>query len=86
MTDQPTEPELPRHLRKPNLQRIEASEYLYLKHGWKVAPATLAKKVTEGGGPPFYKVNRSPLYPRAELDRWALEKLGRLRTSSSDEG
>ncbi|MFZ6762123.1 hypothetical protein [Pseudoroseomonas sp. WGS1072] len=86
MTDQPAEPRLTGSLRNPNLRRWEASEYLYLTRGWKIAPATLAKLVTEGGGPPFFKVNRTPLYPKVELDRWADEKLGKLRTSSSDAG
>lgn len=74
---------LPPHLRKPRLRRPEASEYLELAHGLVVAPATLAKYVTVGGGPAFQKSNRSPLYPKDELDRWAVERLGKIMRNSS---
>ena len=66
---------LPPSLRKPRLRRWEAAEYLKLVHGIEVAPATLAKWVTVGGGPEFQKVNRTPLYPTVALDSWATEKL-----------
>ncbi|MCJ2033166.1 hypothetical protein [Methylobacterium sp. J-068] len=66
---------LPSHLRKPRLRRWEAAEYLKLVHGIEVAPATLAKWVTVGGGPSYEKVNRTPLYPTAGLDAWVVEKL-----------
>jgi hypothetical protein len=74
---------LPAHLRKPRLRRTEAAEYLLLAHGITVAAATLAKYVSVGGGPAFAKVNRTPLYRREELDRWAAEKLGEERSSSA---
>lgn len=63
--------DLPRHLRKPRLNRREASEYLELEHGIIRAPVTLASLACRGGGPKYQKVNRSPLYPRDELDAWA---------------
>lgn len=71
----PAGPCLPRHLRKPRLRRWEASEYLREVHGIEVAPATLAKWVTVGGGPPYEKMNRTPLYSTAALDTWAASKL-----------
>lgn len=75
---------LPSHLRKPRLRRWEASEYLRLVHGIEVAPATLAKWVTVGGGPAYEKVNRTPLYATTGLDRWASEKLtAPVRNSSA---
>lgn len=67
---------LPSHLRKVRYRRTEASEYLEKMHGIPVAPATLAKWASIGGGPAYQKVNRTPLYPRDELDAWATEKLG----------
>ena len=76
--------ELPPELRKPRLRRSEASRYLELAHGVKVAPATLAKLATVGGGPPYHKFGRWPLYPVPELDRYACERLGALVRSSSD--
>ena len=76
--------DLPTHLQKPRLRRWEASEYMAFVHGFTVAPATLAKLASVGGGPGFHRVGRIPLYPRDELDRWAGEKLGRMVMSTSD--
>lgn len=78
------EPCLPPHLRKPRLRRDEAVEYLKLKHGIDRSVATLAKWAVMGIGPRYQKVNRSPLYPTAELDTWADEALGDLRNSTSE--
>ncbi|MDI3308528.1 MAG: DNA-binding protein [Acetobacteraceae bacterium] len=75
---------LPPHLRKPRLRRAEASEYLLHAHGLPVAVATLAKWATIGGGPGFQKAGATPLYPREELDRWAMERLGKLVRSTSE--
>ena len=75
---------LPPHLSIPCLRRVEASDYLLRKFGLRIAPATLAKLASTGGGPPFHKAGTTPLYPRTELDRWAIERLGRLRRSTSD--
>jgi hypothetical protein len=77
-------PELPKHLQKPRLRRWEASEYMAFAHGLTIAPATLAKLASIGGGPGFHRVGRIPLYPRDELDRWATEKLGRMLMSTSE--
>jgi hypothetical protein len=77
---------LPLALRKPRLRRWEASEYLEVVHGLVIAPATLAKWASIGGGPRFHKSLRTPLYPTAELDLWAVDRLGGLRNSTSDEG
>lgn len=70
--------------KKQILRRDEASEYLRETYSIRCAPATLAKMVSTGGGPRYHKVNRSPLYPVAELDAWAQHRLGLLRSSSSD--
>lgn len=88
-TFRPETPELylPPALRKPRLRRWEAAEYLELVHGVTVAPATLAKYASVGGGPAFNKgASRTPLYPVAELDRWAVERMGKLIRSTSDMG
>lgn len=84
----PATPELclPPALRKPRLRRWEASQYLELVHGINYAPATLAKLASVGGGPTYQKNLRTPLYPRDELDAWALARLGKLRRSTSDAG
>ncbi len=64
--------------RPPRLRRWEASAYLENVHGLRVAPATLAKLASIGGGPGFHKDHRVPLYSVEELDRWAKERLGPL--------
>lgn len=81
------EPCLPSALRKPRLRRWEAAEYLKLMHGIEVAPATLSKWATIGGGPVFQKINRTPVYPKCGengLDDWAVRKLGVPRSSTSE--
>ena len=77
-------PAIPMQLRKPRLRRREASEYLAFAHGITFAPTTLAKLACVGGGPSFHKAGRWPLYPIAELDRWANARLGRLVSSTSE--
>jgi hypothetical protein len=77
---------LPPRLRKPNLTGAELSEYFMTKFGMRVAPATLAKLRSVGGGPRFFKASCTPLYPTTEADEWALARLGALRASTSDRG
>ena len=73
-------------VRKPRLRRFEVPDHLERVHGLTIANATLAKLATLGGGPPFFKAGRVPLYPIPELDAWAIARLGKLRTSTSDHG
>ncbi|MBO4169694.1 hypothetical protein [Cereibacter azotoformans] len=75
---------LPAALRKPRLRRFEASQYLELAHGIILAPASLARLACHGGGPAFQKSGATPLYPVVELDKWAAERLGNLRRSTSE--
>ena len=77
---------LPTNLRKPRLRRWEVAEYLRLVHGIEVATATLAKWASVGGGPPFQKIGRTPLYPTAGLDGWAAQRLGALVHNTSELG
>jgi len=58
------------------LRRKEASAYLRRKFGLERAPSTLAKLAVIGGGPPFRRMNRIPLYDPADLDRWVASRLG----------
>ncbi len=80
---QATEISLPPALRKPRLRRWEASQYLLLVYGITIAPSTLAKYATVGGGPCFNRARRVPLYPITELDAWAMARLGDLVGSTS---
>ncbi|PWC26965.1 hypothetical protein [Teichococcus aestuarii] len=75
---------IPLHLRKPRLRRREASEYLLHVHGLPIAVATLAKLASVGGGPAYNKCGITPLYPREELDTWALQRLGQVVRSTSE--
>lgn len=68
----------------PRLRRVPACEYLAARHGITVAPATLAKLATVGGGPAFQKIGRVPLYPLTELDAWAEDRLGGVRRNTSE--
>jgi hypothetical protein len=68
-----------------NLRRKGASQYLEEKHGIVRAPSTLAKLAVVGGGPPFRRDGRIPLYSTADLDQWATSMLGTLMRSTSDD-
>ncbi len=70
----------------PRLRRVEASAYLLQAHGLRVAPASLAKMATCGGGPRFNKVTRAVYYPVDELDIWAIAKLGGTVGNTSEVG
>ena len=80
----PAEPCPPSPVGKPRLRRWEASRHLLDRHGIEMAVATLAKLACIGGGPPFQKAGRVPLYPVALLDEWALARLGRVVRSTSE--
>jgi hypothetical protein len=70
--------------RRPLLRRAGASQYLREVWGIDRAPPTLAKLACVGGGPPFYKAGRRPLYDPDNLDEWAAELLGDARRSTAD--
>ena len=74
----------PATFRKPRLRRWEASEHLLTQHGIALAPATLAKLACLGGGPPFQKAGRVPLYPVNLLDEWANARLGAVVRSTAE--
>lgn len=66
------------------LSRKVASEYLFSTWGIKRSPNYLAKLAVIGGGPPFRKAGRDPLYAPSDLDAWALAKLGPLVRSTAE--
>ena len=68
----------------PRLRRSAASEYLWRKHGVKVAPTSLAKLACTGGGPPFQKDGPWPTYPVPGLDQYAKKRLSPLVSSTSE--
>jgi hypothetical protein len=79
----PADPASPNEQGKRNLTRAEASKYLLEAHGLSYAPTTLARFAMSGEGPGFFKTSVRVLYPRAELDRWAVERLGNLVHSTA---
>jgi hypothetical protein len=65
------------------LDRREASEYLFDKHGIRRSPSTLAKLACVGGGPVFRKANRAVIYDPPALDTYAAEiTSGPMRSTS----
>ncbi len=66
------------------LRRKEASAYLRDEWGLSRTPKTLAKLATIGGGPPFEKDGRVPLYTPPVLDAWARSQLSPLVHSTAE--
>ncbi len=66
------------------LRRNEASAYLLDEWGISRTPKTLAKLATIGGGPPFEKDGRFPLYTPLLLDTWARSQLSPLVRSTAE--
>src|SRR5262245_45584810 len=64
----------------PRLRRADVPEYLYRKHGIRVAPTTLASWAVQGSGPCFQKDGRWPVYPRWPV--WTAGQSGVFRRSS----
>ena len=67
------------------LDRKEAAQFL-TSHGYRTAPATLAKLACIGGGPAFLSFGRKPLYHEADLLAWAQARTTGPRRSTSDPG
>ena len=72
--------------RKPLLRRSQAAQYVVDNFGFPLAAKTLAKMAVTGGGPPFRRAGRFPLYDPIDLDEWAEKKIGPLQSSTSTEG
>jgi hypothetical protein len=65
------------------LKRAAAAEALSAS-GYPVRPATLATKASRGGGPPFRRFGRIPLYRWADALDWARSRLGPTMRSTSE--
>jgi hypothetical protein len=70
----------------PRLRRRVVSEYFDEVWGLQISPNTLAKWAVTGDGPPFQKWGRFPYYDTDVLDLFAIERLGTLRRSTSEDG
>jgi hypothetical protein len=65
------------------LDRRQAADFLTAR-GYRIAPATLAKLASIGGGPTFQSFGRKPLYREADL--LAQTRTTGPRRSTSDPG
>ena len=67
------------------LRRKQAGDYLKQTYGFG-SEKTLAKLACVGGGPFYHRAfgGKAVLYTRADLDAWALAKIGRPQQSTSD--
>ena len=64
------------------LRREQAAAYLQERYG-AYTTETLAKLATIGGGPPFVKFGRFPLYRPEDLETWAISRMSpKVRTTS----
>ncbi len=66
------------------LTRADAAHYVRTTYGFPCSRQWLAKLAVIGGGPVFRKAGRTPLYAPADLDAWALARIGAPQRSSSD--
>jgi hypothetical protein len=66
------------------LRRADAAQYIREAYSIPCVATTLAKYACTGGGPPFRKAGKFPIYSRADLDAWARQRLGILVRSTSE--
>ncbi|MFK8253129.1 hypothetical protein [Ancylobacter terrae] len=65
-------------------RRHEAAAYVQAAYGFPCSRQWLAKLAVIGGGPVFHKAGRTPIYAPADLDAWALARIGAPQRSTSD--
>jgi hypothetical protein len=65
------------------LGRFETADAL-TEAGFRTSPATLATKASRGGGPPFRRWGRIPLYRWGDSLDWARSRLGPPMRSTSE--
>lgn len=65
-------------------RRNEAAEYVRSAYGFPCSRQWLAKLAVVGGGPIFRKAGRTPVYAPADLDAWAMARIGAPQRSTSD--
>jgi hypothetical protein len=66
------------------LRRKDAAKYVRDVHGQPCSDKTMAKYAVVGGGPPYRKAGKFPLYDPDDLDEWALAKLSPKVSSSAE--
>jgi hypothetical protein len=66
------------------LLRRESCAAALSEAGFPISKATLATKAVRGGGPPFRRFNRVPLYRWGDALDWARAQLGPVIRSTSE--
>lgn len=66
------------------LRRADAAIHVATKFGFPCSTQWLAKLAVIGGGPPFRKAGRYPIYDPMDLDTWAAARIGQPRRSTSE--
>ena len=61
--------------RERGMTRAETARYISTRW-FPYSAKTLAKVAVIGGGPPFRKAGRLPLYEKTDCDAWAETKIG----------
>jgi hypothetical protein len=65
------------------LRRDKAAQHVRETWGLPCSTRWLAKLAVVGGGPIYRKAGRTPIYAPADLDAWALARIGAPRRSTS---
>ena len=65
-------------------RRKEAARFLRENFATPTSVQQFAKLAVIGGGPPFHKFSRFPIYKQSDLIAWAEKMLGEARSSTSD--
>jgi hypothetical protein len=65
------------------VSRTEAAQYIRSRYGFPCSRQWLAKLAVLGGGPIFRKAGRNPIYAPADLDDWAMARIGEPQRSTS---
>jgi hypothetical protein len=66
------------------LRRADAAIYITERYGFPCSRQWLAKLAVIGGGPLFRKAGRFPIYKPADLDAWAISRIGPQQSSTSE--
>lgn len=68
------------------MRRSEAAEYISDRYRIPCSFKTLTNLAWKGGGPQFRRAGRITLYTREDLDAWALARMSRPVTSTTEFG
>lgn len=68
------------------LCRQDLPRYIEETYGLTYSVAWFAKLAVTGGGPPFVKSGRRPMYDPADVDDWIASRTSGLKYSTSDRG